>query len=552
MFSAVLRRELITPLRRRRMIVFQIVLAALFCLLVIARWPADGQVALMGARSQQVFRLFAYGLMAMMLFLLPVFPATSVVSEKKSGTLGLLLNTPLGALRIFFAKMIASLSLGGMILAMSLPAAGACYSMGGLSLYGEILPVYLLLGLVGLQYTAIGLLVSSYSQSVDASIRITYLFVLGTSIITLGPHYFFQGTEGTLASVGEWLMCMSPIAALTSLTGAADVGSQGLMSSTDVMGRFTAWSLLCTVIAAVWTISRINHRIFDHSRSAGTMSDDLSTSAQKVRRLFFLVDPQKRSRQIPLYLNPVMVKEFRCRKFGRLHWLLRLVAVCATLSLLLTWAATAGSFGWGVETIGGIMVVMQVALIVLIAPSLAAGLLSVELEHGSWQLLQTTPMSIPRVVWGKLVSAMLPLILLLFATMPGYIVMAYIEPGMSLQVQRVVVCLFLTSVFAMTCSAAVGSLFSRSAPAMATAYAVLVAICCLPILVWMGKDAPFGHDIVESALSFSSIAAAFSVIRMTGFENYELIPANWIFQGVSSVVFLLILPLQAWRLSRPQ
>lgn len=552
MFSAVLRRELVTPLRRRRMIVFQIVLATLFCLLIVARWPADGQVALLGTRSQQIFRLFAYGLMATMLLLLPVFPATSIVSEKKSGTLGLLLNTPLGSLRIFFAKMIASMSLGCMIVAMSFPAAGACYSMGGLSLYGEILQVYLLLGLVALQYTAIGLLISSYAQSVDASIRLTYGVVLGTSIIALGPHYFFQGTEGTLASLGEWLRCLSPIAALTSLTGAADIGSQGLMTTANVMGRFAGWSLVCTVVASVWTISRLNHKIFDQSRDAGTMSDDLSSSGKMLRRMFFLVDPQKRSKQIPLYLNPVMVKEFRCRKFGRLHWLMRLVAVCAMLSLGLTYATTAGTFDWGVETIGGIMVVMQVALIVLIAPSLSAGLLSVEREINAWQLLQTTPMSVARIMWGKLVSALLPLILLLGATMPGYMVMAYIEPSMSLQVQQVVICLALTAVFAMSCSAAVGAFFRRSAVAMASAYAVLLSICCLPMLIWMGRDAPFGHDVVETALSFSSIAAAFSVIRMPDFEHYNLVPANWWFMGIGTVVCLIVLPAWAWRISKPQ
>ncbi len=552
MFRALLRRELITPLRRRRMIVFQIALASLFGLLIAARWPADGQVALLGTRSQEIFRLFGYGLMAMMLLLLPVFPATSIVSEKKSGTLALLLNTPLGALRIFFAKMFASLSMGGMILAMSLPAAGACYAMGGLSLYDDLWRVYLLLMLVALQYASIALLVSSYAQSVDSSIRVTYGIVLGTSIVALGPHFFFQGTEGIKASAGELLRCLSPLAALTSVTGTEDIGGKGMVTQVDLMGRFTVWSMFCTVFTSVWTISRLNHRIFDQSRASGTMSDDLSSSGKALRRLLFLVDPQKRSRSIPAFLNPVMVKEFRSRKFGRLHWLMRLVAVCAMLSLGLTYATTAGTFDWGVETIGGIMVVMQVALIVLIAPSLSAALLSVEREHGSWALLQTTPMSIPRIVWGKLMSAILPLILLLCATMPGYLVIAYIEPGMSLQVQRVIICLALTAVFAMSCSSAVGCFFSRSAVAMASAYAVLLAICCLPILIWMGENAPFGHDVVETALSFSSVAAAFSVIKMEGFKHYDLIPANWWIMGIGSVISLIVLPAWAYRISRPQ
>ncbi|WP_157605190.1 ABC transporter permease subunit [Schlesneria paludicola] len=552
MLSALLRRELLTPLRRKRIMVFLLGLATLFGLLVIIRWPTDGQVALSGARSQQIFRLFAYGLLGTMLLLLPVFPATSIVSEKKRGTLGLLLNSQFGPWRIYFGKLLAVLAFAGMILAMSLPAAGACYTMGGLSLYGEVWKVYQLLMLVALQYAAIGLLVSTYAQSIDAAVRLTYGIVLGTTVLTLGPHYFFQGTEGYLAQLGELLRCFSPLAAMISLTGVEDPGSQGLMTKANLLGRFTVWSLSCAFVASIWTISRLNHRIFDVSRAAGTMSDDLSRPLQFLRRMFFLVDPQKRSGSIPSYLNPVMVKEFRCRRFGRLHWLLRLVAVCAILSLGLTYATTAGTFDWGVETIGAILVVMQVALIILVAPSLSAGLISVESEHRGWQLLKTTPMSMFSIIWGKLISVLLPLVLVLFATMPGYLVMAYIDPGMQTQVQRVVICLALTAIFAMLLSAAVGSFFTRTAAATACAYGVLLAACGLPMLVWMGRDAPFGHEAVETALSFSSIAAALSVIRMPGFQQYELIPINWWYLGIGSAVSLLVLIFRTYRISRPQ
>ncbi len=552
MLSAMLRRELISPLRRRRMMVLQIGLATVFGLVVLIRWPTDGRVSLTATRSHQVFSLFGYGLLSTLLLLLPVFPATSIVSEKQRGTLGLLLNTRLGARRIYFAKLLAVLALAGIILIMSLPAAGACYSMGGLSLYGDLGRVYALLVLVALQFACIGLLISSYAQSIDAAVRLTYGIVLGTSVLALVPHYFLQGSRGILADLSDWLRCLSPLAALMTITGTGDLGNQGLLSRTDVLGRFTAWSLMASVVATVWTISRLNHKIFDVSRDAGTMSDDLSWTSRMIRRVFFLVDPQKRSGVIPSYLNPVMVKEFRCRRFGRLHWLMRLVAVCATLSLGLTYAATAGTFDWGVETIGAIMVVMQVALIVLIAPSLAAGLISVEQEYGGWTLLQTTRLRAGRIIWGKLLSVLLPLMLVFCATMPGYLVMAYIEPGKALQVQRVVVCLALTAVFSMLFSAAVGSLFRRTVEATASAYGALLTICVLPLLVWMGRDAPFGHDAVETALSYSSIAAALSVIRMPGFENYDLLPMNWWIMTAGSAVSLLVLVYRTYALSRPK
>ena len=299
-------------------------------------------------------------------------------------------------------------------------------------------------------------------------------------------------------------------------------------------------------------MSRLNHTIFDKSRPEGTISDDQARPVRFLRRLFFLVDPQRRSKGISRFVNPVMVKEFRCRRFGRLHWLLRLVSVCAVLSLGLTYATTAGTLDWGVETIGGIMVVMQVALVVLITPSLSAGLISSERESRGWQLLQTTPMSIWRIVWGKLLSVILPLMLILCATLPGYLVMVYIEPGMELQVRRVVVCLVATALFAMLLSAAVGSLFARTAAATAGAYSVLLTICALPLLFWLGRDAPFGHSTVETALSVNPIAAALSVIRMPGFQNYTLIPANWWFLGISSLISLFVLVSQTYRISRPR
>jgi ABC-type transport system involved in multi-copper enzyme maturation permease subunit len=551
-FKAVVLRELTSMLRRRRMLVMQGVLVIVFGLLVALRWPTDSRVALTGTRSRQVFQLFSYGLLATMLLLLPAFPSTSIVKEKKQGTLALLLNTPLGPFRIFFGKLASVLALAGFILALSLPASSACYAMGGLSLYADLFRMYLLLFLVALQYSVLALLISSFSNTIDGAVRITYGTILLLSVLTLGPHYFFQGTEGIASDAGELLRCLSPFSALMSLTGTGGAADQGLMTKVDLLARFTVSSLGITVVGSIWTVARLNHTIFDRNRSAGTISDDQTAFIRAVRRVFFLVDPRRRSSAISSRVNPLMVKEFRCRRFGRLHWLLRLVSICALLSLGLTYAATAGTLDWGVETIGGIMVVMQVALVILITPSLSAGLISSERESQGWRLLQTTPLSVGSIVWGKLLSVILPLLLILCATLPGYIVMVYIEPGMALQVRRVVVCLVATAVFAMLLSAAVGSLFIRTAAATAAAYGALLSICCLPLLMWLGRDAPFGHSTVEAALRINPVAAALSVIRMPGFQNYRLIPANWWFLGVSSLLSLCVLMGQTYRISRPQ
>ncbi len=550
MLSSLVLRELVTSLRQRRMMVLQCGLAFAFALMIAIRWPSDARLALSGTRSLEVFQLFSFGLLGILLLVLPVFPATNIVREKRQGTLELLLNTPLGPWRILFGKVLAAVSLAVIILAMSLPAASACYVMGGIST-SVILAVYLLLALVALECIMLGLLVSTHSNSTDAAVRWTYGAVLIISVLSLGPHFFFQGTEGSLANIGDRLRTLSPFAALLSLLSAGDIGSAGLISKSDVFGRFSVGALTISVIAGVATVRRLNHTIFDRARPAGVISDDQTWQVQTFRRMLFLVDPQRRSRGIGPLANPIMVKEFRCRRFGRLHWLLRLIAVCSVLSLGLTYAATAGTLDWGVETIGSILVVMQVALIVLITPSLSAGLISQEIESRGWQLLQTTPLSTTTIVWGKLLSVLLPLVLILFATLPGYVVMIYIEPGLTLQVQRVVTCLVATALFAMLLSAAVGSLFRRTAAATAAAYAVLLGICSVPMLIWFGRDAPFGHDVVERALQLNPIAAAFSVIRLPGFKDYSLIPANWWFLGIVSFVSLVVLVLRTRRIALP-
>lgn len=550
--SSIIQRELIGLLRQRRAVAVQIGMGAAFALLIALRWPTDPRMALAGTRSQEIFRLLSYGLLACVLLLLPMFPATSLVREKNQGTLALLLNTPLGPGRIFLGKLLAVLGVAAVLVAVTIPASSACFALGGVSFTGDLLNVYAIIALTALQYASLGLLVSSYAGSTDAAVRLTYGCVLLLGVASLVLHYFLIASEGVLGEVVGWLRCASPLAAMMSVLGAGDIGARGITSSVDVPARFTLISLAVTAVCSVWTISRLGSTMFDRARAAGTMVDDQGLLVRMSRRLLFIVDPRRRSRAIGTLTNPVMIKEFRCRKFGRLHWLLRLVAGSAVLSLALAILSTTRTTEWDVPTIGAILVLLQVALIVLITPSLTGGLISTERESGGWVLLQSTPLPVWSIVSGKLLSVFLTLLLVMCATLPGYLVMVYIDPGQRFQVQRVVICLALTALFSMFTSAAVGSFFSRTATAVAAAYTLLLVICGAPLLIWLGRDAPFGHDAVEAALWVNPIAAALSVIRISGFRDYELLPVNWWFLGAGSVGSLLVLLWQTRRLARPR
>ncbi|MBL4883726.1 MAG: ABC transporter permease [Planctomycetaceae bacterium] len=552
MQNPVLEREFTGFLRQRGTIIALCGLTLLLSLLIAMRWPTDERMALSGTRSLEIFQIFTGGLLTSMLLLFPVYPATSIVKEKRSGTLALLLNSPLGPLQIYLGKLGGGLGIALLFLLLSLPAAVACYTIGGVSPVREIAGAYGILLLTILMCATVGLLISSLTDSIDSAIRWTYGAVLTMAFLSFIPHYFFVGSSGLTGEFVEWFRCLSPVAALMHLLGAGDVGSRGVAVAVNVTQRFTFLAIGVSAISAIWTVSRLNHKLFDQSRDAGTIVDDQNFSTRFIRRTMFLVDPKRRSKLIGPFVNPVMVKEFRCRRFGRLHWLLRLVSVCILLSLGMTILTTTQTISWDVATIGGIMVLLQVSLLVLLTPSLASGLIATERETGGWILLQSTSMPVYRIVWGKMLSVILTLALVMCATLPGYVVMVYIAPGLRGQIERVVICLILTATFCMMLSAAIGCLFRRTASATVAAYTALLLICGAPLLFWLGRDNPFGHELVESVLIINPIAAAFSVIRLDGFQNYNLIPGNWWFMGITSVISLIVMIWQTYRISRPE
>lgn len=552
--NPIIQRELLGMLRTRKAVMIQLLVVAVLAALVIFRWPSDAMADHTGMQAQQILQLFGYGLMVSLVLLAPVFPATSIVKEKRSGTLALLLNSPMSSWSIFFGKLVGVAGFVVMLILLSTPAAAACIAMGGVN-PSQMLSLYGILLLLAFEYATLGLLVSSYAATPDSALRLTYGVVLFLVVITLGPYQFFQGTVGGIAmTLIIWIRSLSPLPAVMQLMGHGAVGSQGITSDVNWAMQFAILSSIITVVAAAWTASRFGSKIFDKSRAQGKITDEQSASVQVYRRIMYLwfFDPQRRSGLIGRFTNPVRVKEFRTRKFGRAHWILRLFGVCLILSLGLILMTTMSSMNWGAQTLGGIVVLLQMALIVLVTPSLASGMICGEIETRSWQLLQATPLSTFTIVKGKLTSAALTLVLMLMATMPAYATLYLIDDSLLAQIANTLVSLALTAVMALMVTAAISSMVSKTATATAISYTLLVGIFLLPMLIWLGLDAPFTHATVEKALIISPLAGALKLIEMPQFVDYALIPLNWYILAGVSVVSFFILVIRTWQLSRPR
>ncbi len=616
MSNPIIQRELLGTLRTKRALAIQVLLAAALAFLVLLRWPTDARVDVVDAmRAKEVLGVFGYGLLVGVMLLAPVFPATSVVREKQQGSLALLLNSPMSPWSIAVGKLVASLGFLVLLLLLSAPAAAACFAMGGVAPGKQLGAMYLVLGALAVQYTTLGLLVSTYANSTDSALRLTYGLVLLLAVVTLGPSQFIgTALSGWPAEALAWLTSISPIPPMAEAMGHEQMLTGGLEGGGSVL-RFVMLALVSSVVLFVCTALRLNQRIFDQSREAGQVTDELSSGAQRYRRIMYLwfFDPQRRSELIGfrprgiflsllvaviaaavsigwfllvdlegdiwtvtgllmvgvipafvgvagivggilLTLNgvPTAVKEQKTNRFGRSHWMLRLIGGCLILSLLLALATTVQTETWGAETLGGVMVLMQVALIILVTPTLASGLISSERESGGWDLLRMTPLSPLNIIVGKLMTVAWTLGLLLLATVPGYVVLIAIDPGQQTVAVNVLISLVLTAAFALLLSAAVSSLFARTAPATATSYTIVTLVCVGTMLFWLGQDAPFTHYMVERVLMLNPLAAALNLIEAPGFAGYRLVPGNWWIMSAMCVVCLGVLVIRTRQLILPR
>lgn len=549
--NPILRRELFSRLRSPKTFLAILSVAVLSSLLVLLRWPTDSTIDLVSQGAIQVFRPVAFALAVAVMMLIPAFPAVALVSERRKGTLALLLNSPTTPFQIYLGKFSGNVLLAAVIFSVSLPALAACFAMGGISVVDHIGPLLLVLFGMAIQYTAVGLWVSVLVNSTDESLRWTYAAVLALAVFSVGPTIFVGKLSGFKSLLAHWITAISPISALQDITGSQAQASE--------IGISTSWldfliaSVVITVLLAVVTLRKLDPRLLDRARPTGRVKGRTKPTKPQswLRRISYLVDPNQTKGNIPWWLNPVMVKEFRTRKFGRLHWLIRLVAVSGIVSLLLTVVAATGSVSWGVERIAPTMVLLQVALLLFLGPCLGANLIASEVESGGWELLRASPVSPLRILIGKLMSTIWTLLLMLLATLPGYLVMGYIQPAMSGQVGNVLISLVVAILMVTTMSACISAFCKTTAVATATSYAVLLTLFAGTLLIWVARDKPFGPLLVERALLLNPAAGALAEMKTPGFEQYRLTPESWYLGLGISFVCLTILTLRIWRMTRP-
>ena len=170
--------------------------------------------------NQNVIRYVLQNASVIILFIMPMITMRTYAEEKRSGTIELLLTSPITDVEIILGKFFGALGLYLALLAVTLP------HMGLLFLYGnpEWRPVaagYLGLLLMGGAFVSLGLLISSTTSNQIVAGIVTFVVFLLLWII----GWFADSAGPTIGPITSWL----------SITEHFDDFSKGIIDTKHVL-----------------------------------------------------------------------------------------------------------------------------------------------------------------------------------------------------------------------------------------------------------------------------------------------------------------------------
>jgi ABC-2 type transport system permease protein len=191
-------------------------------------------------------------------------------------------------------------------------------------------------------------------------------------------------------------------------------------------------------------------------------------------------------------MNPMIRKELRQRMRERRGWLLPslyllVLGAVVTFAYFVT-TTDRGATGIQGSTVGVVLFLTlaysQLALLLLLAPIFSAGSITIEKEQRTLAGLLTSLLTSGQIWWGKFVSSLLFVLLLLVTSLP-VLSMAFAFGGIG---PWEIFSATLTTVIILACVSAIGlycsSAFQRSVHATAVSYATVVAISVVTAIVF--------------------------------------------------------------------
>jgi len=189
--------------------------------------------------------------------------------------------------------------------------------------------------------------------------------------------------------------------------------------------------------------------------------------------------------------NPIIIKELRSRMRGsRAYLILTSVLIIMALISYAIYQIVLLSSSWTYsplspqvgQTLFATLALLEMMMVCMITPAVTANAISTEYEKQTYEMLLATPLNPTRILWGKLISALSYIFLLVFAAIPiGSLVFIYggVAPRDMLKALILLIC---TAVLLGSIGIFVSTLFKRSGRATITSYLITLIMISVPTI----------------------------------------------------------------------
>lgn len=190
-------------------------------------------------------------------------------------------------------------------------------------------------------------------------------------------------------------------------------------------------------------------------------------------------------------INPVFRKELKLGvRSARLPIVILIFnSILAFISLLVLYAIIENAYWSGIIDYTSVIMLYVIVLgiegvlLAFIVPALTASTISGERERQTLDILLTTRMTPWSIIWGKLMSSVSMIVLVIFSSVP-VISIVLIFGGISLtDVIKIVLYLIFAAIFFGTISIACSSHFKKTTSSTVAAYGGVLGICAGTVLI---------------------------------------------------------------------
>ncbi|MCP4644551.1 MAG: ABC transporter permease subunit [bacterium] len=424
---ALVKRELLTNLRRTRSIVWLGAFVGVCAIAEVSVWPSRNiPVYMVGGMSEDILKVLAYALTVGGMLVVPALAAGTIVSEREQGTFELVRMTLVRRWSIIASKLMNTLGIYVLLIVATLPMVGVLMFGVGLDAVQLALVMTVVL-LTNVTFASIGLLSSTIFHRGFLAIFASYALIV--AFVSVPPFFVTLGwwVICDVSGFSRYMVDNIPVVLCPFFTLEwCFFGFRGFSSSSWFVGGLL---YQLGIIAACLLVSR--RLLYRDARASKRITekpiDDPEVLAARRKQFpFYLIDPLRRKPEIDDGANPMRVRELRWGLFSRGTTLVRIFYCVFPLCIFS--ALVIIGFEEAREAIAG-WIAWEMVLLVFIAPALLANSFTKEYELGNVDMLRMTLLSPKQMVTGKAAAGLMSLGPALAASVLAAIPIILWKPG---------------------------------------------------------------------------------------------------------------------------